>query len=268
VAEEMVYHSAGEEEILIHDGPDDASKVGDWANLFKSDRTMGSLQYFEPKKNGGKTCVFSPDAIVEEGIVKWKSSLVGQFMDKQLTYFLVKKSVESMWKQYSAVEVFSLDNGMFIFRFQDEATWEEILENKLWHVANNPLILRKWQPGMQVLKLSLTSVPVWVKFLHLPMEFWTPTGLGFVASGIGKPLYVDKVTEEQKRLGFAWVLIEIDITLECPKEIDICRENGDTINIVVEYPWLLPKCSICGGFGHAAYACVKKDKKEKKGVDS
>jgi len=70
VAEEMVYHSAGEEEILIHDGPDDASKVGDWANLFKSDRTMGSLQYFEPKKNGGKTCVFSPDAVVEESIVK------------------------------------------------------------------------------------------------------------------------------------------------------------------------------------------------------
>ncbi len=59
-------------------------------------------------------------------------------------------------------------------------------------------------------------------------------------------------------------MIEIDITLECPKEIDICRENGDIINIVVEYSWLPPKCSICGGFGHAAYACVKKDKKKKK----
>jgi hypothetical protein len=46
------------------------------------------------------------------------------------------------------------------FRFQDEATCEEILENKLWHVANKPLILSKWQPGMQVLKLSLTSVSV------------------------------------------------------------------------------------------------------------
>jgi len=65
-----------------------------------------------------------------------------------LPYFLVKKYVESMWKQYDAVEVFSLDNGMFIFRFQDEATCEQILENKLWHVANKPLILRKWQPGM------------------------------------------------------------------------------------------------------------------------
>jgi hypothetical protein len=54
---------------------------------------------------------------------------------------------------------------------------------------------------MQVLKLSLTSVLVWFKFLHLPMEFCTP-GLSFVASGIGKPLYAGKVTEEQKLLGF------------------------------------------------------------------
>jgi hypothetical protein len=37
-------------------------------------------------------------------------------MDKKLPYFLVKKIVESMWKQYGAVEVFSLDNGMFIFQ--------------------------------------------------------------------------------------------------------------------------------------------------------
>jgi hypothetical protein len=28
VAEEMVYHSAGEEEILIHDGPDDPLRWG------------------------------------------------------------------------------------------------------------------------------------------------------------------------------------------------------------------------------------------------
>jgi hypothetical protein len=109
---------------------------------------MGSFQYFEPKKNGGKACVFLPDVVVEKGIAKWRSSLVGKFMDKQLPYFLVNKFVESMWNQYGTVEVFSVDNGMFIFRFQDEATCEEILENTIWHIAIKPLILRKWQPSM------------------------------------------------------------------------------------------------------------------------
>jgi len=77
-----------------------------------------------------------------------------------------------MWKQYGDIEVFSLENGMYIFRFRDEVTCEEVLEAKLWHVANKPLILRKWQPGMQVLKLTL--------------------------SGVRKPLYAYKITEDQQ----------------------------------------------------------------------
>jgi len=167
-----------------------------------------------------------------------------------------------MWKQYGEVEVFSLENGMFIFRFSDALTCNEVLEAKIWNVVNKPLILRKWAPGMQVLKLTLKSIPVWVKFLHLPLEYWNHTCLSHVASGVGRPLYADSITEEQKRLGYARVLVEIDMESECPKEIVICRANGDSVNIGVEYPWLPPKCSLCGGFGHAVYACSKKETKK------
>jgi hypothetical protein len=59
---------------------------------------------------------------------------------------------------------------------------------------------------------------------------------------VGKPLYADTITEEQKTLGFARVLVEIDTKSECPKELVICRANGSSITIGVEYPWLPPKC--------------------------
>jgi hypothetical protein len=248
--------------VAIHDDPkhDPEIDTKEWSGLFKNERTMGNLEFFEPKKVGGRTFITPPDEAVEEGISRWRSCLVGQLMDKSLPYFLVKKVAASMWRKYGEVEVYSLENGMFIFRFHDEASCDEILESRVWHVSNKSLILRKWQPGMQVLKLNLSSEPVWVKFIHLPMEFWTPTCLSYVASGIGKPLYADKVTEEQKRLGFARVLIEIDVQSDCPKELTICRSNGATITVGVEYPWLPPKCSTCGNFGHAAYACAKKEK--------
>jgi hypothetical protein len=165
-----------------------------------------------------------------------------------------------MWKDFGDVEVFSLENGMFIFCFLDENVCNEVLESKFWHIANKPLILRKWRPGMQVLKLTLSSILVWVNFLHLPLEFWSPKCLCYVASGVGKPLYADKVTEEQKRLGFARVLVEIDMNSDCPKEIEIQRSNGEIVYVGVVYPWLPPKCSICKGFGHATYACSKKGK--------
>jgi hypothetical protein len=64
-----------------------------------------------------------------------------------------------------------MENGMYIFRFNDENSCEAVLEERIWHVANKPLILRKWEPGMQVMKLTLSSIPVWVKLIHIPMEF-------------------------------------------------------------------------------------------------
>jgi hypothetical protein len=95
------------------------------------------------------------------------------------------------------------------------------------------------------------------------MEFWTTSCLSHVASGVGKPLYGDRITEQQIQLGFARVLVEIDIKSKCPKEILIRRANGTSNSIGVEYPWLPTKCSTCGGFGHATYACAT-NKKEKK----
>jgi hypothetical protein len=231
-----------------------------WSNLFKSECSSERMQYFAPQKYGEKTIVCPPDVVVEEGISRWKSILVGQFLDKPLPFFLVKKSVAIMWKDFGDIEVFSLENGMFIFRFLDESVCDEVLESKLWHIANKPLILRKWRPGMQVLKLTLTSIPVWVNFFHLPLEFWSPKCLCYVASRVGKPLYADKVTKDQKRLGFARVLVEIDMNSDCPKEIEIQRSNGDFVTVGVVYPWLPPKCSVCKGFEYAAFACSKKEK--------
>lgn len=150
---------------------------------------------------------------------------------------------------------------MYIFRFNSEPTCEAVMEEKFWDVANKPLVLRKWQPGMRVLKLSLSSVPVLVKLIHLPMEFWTSTCLSHIASGVGKPLSADSFTVEKQRLGYARVLVEINVNSDCPRALVVERKNGSRVTIGVQYPWLPVKCKSCNGFGHVAYACTKCEKK-------
>jgi hypothetical protein len=34
-------------------------------------------------------------------------------------------------------------------------------------------------------------------------------------------------------------------------------EDGDKVDIEIEYPWLPPKCTVCNAFGHATYVCAK-----------
>jgi hypothetical protein len=141
-------------------GSEPEVEASNWRGLFQTVNSLSKLEYFAPKIAGGKVVVSPPEEAVEEGIDKWKTSLVGQFLDKPLPYFLLKKIcgcyVEAIWE----VEVFSLENGMYIFRFSDEATYNEVMEARIWHVANKPLILRKWSPGMQVLNFTLTSIAV------------------------------------------------------------------------------------------------------------
>jgi hypothetical protein len=194
-----------------------------------------------------------PMEAIEEGISKWPSSLVGQFLDKHLPYYVVKCTVESIWAQYGKIEVLMLENGLYLFKFADEKSRDEVLEAKVWHIANKSLILRKWTLGMQLLKISLSSVHVWIKLHNLSIEFWNATYLSYVASGVGKPICADSITEEQLRL-------EVDMESGFPKEIEIVGVDGGRVVVRIEYPWLPLKCMKYKSFGHLSHSCTKIEK--------
>ncbi|XP_059440872.1 uncharacterized protein LOC132173392 [Corylus avellana] len=128
------------------------SAVQDWRKLFHKEKSIGTLQYFAPSLEDGRVVVKPPKKAIEEGISKWSSSLVGQFLDKPLPYYIVKRTVENIWAQYGKVEVYLLENGLYLFKFVDEKTRDEVMEEKVWHMANKPLILRKWIPGKKGLR--------------------------------------------------------------------------------------------------------------------
>ncbi|KAL2240827.1 UNVERIFIED_CONTAM: hypothetical protein Sindi_0723900 [Sesamum indicum] len=103
-------------------------------------------------------------------------------------------------------EVTSTNNGIFFFlQFKSVADMEDVIEEGPWLFQGQPIVLQKWEPGMVLRKLQHTQVPVWIKLLHLPVEFWTEERLSTVASGveymaniIGTPMYA--VTRKLKAL--------------------------------------------------------------------
>ncbi|KAK4384707.1 hypothetical protein Sango_3034700 [Sesamum angolense] len=113
---------------------------------------------------------------------------------------------------------------------------------------------------MALRKLKHTQIPVWIKLWHLPVKLWTTDGLITVASGIGKPLYLDAITRACTRLDFALVCVMLDISSKLPRHVIIMipLENGgeSACKVDVEYEWLPPKCTSCHSLGHATSACV------------
>ncbi|KAG5531584.1 hypothetical protein RHGRI_026261 [Rhododendron griersonianum] len=66
------------------------------------------------------------------------------------------------------------------------------------------------------------------------------SGMSYVASALGRPLYADRMTETCKRLNYTKVCVEVDVILA----------NGDTFTIKAWYPWKPLKCDKCKIFGH------------------
>ncbi|KAL0386461.1 UNVERIFIED_CONTAM: hypothetical protein Slati_4601400 [Sesamum latifolium] len=151
--------------------------------------------------------------------------------------------------------------------FKTLAFMEEVIEEGPWLFEGQPVVLQPWEQGMSLRRQKHIQVPVWIKIRHLLMEYWTEDGLSAVASGIGTPLYMDKITKNCLRLDFARVCVMLDYHSKLPKHLvvlsPILSESKESpIKVDIEYEWLPLRCKQCCYLGHTAIACL--DTKVKK----
>ncbi|CAL5409866.1 unnamed protein product [Camellia sinensis] len=92
------------------------------------------------------------------------------------------------------------------------------------------------------------------------LELWSEEGLGYIASILGTPLYLDEPTFKKSRLTFARICIEVLANKEIPKSFKINLGYGDLYEIQVEVPWKPQRCDGCKTFGHTTNLCPQKPK--------
>ncbi|KAL3739770.1 hypothetical protein ACJRO7_021100 [Eucalyptus globulus] len=141
------------------------------------------------------------------------------------------------------------NQGFFFFHIPDPAFRQKIIEDGPLTVARVPLILRQWQPLIDLKKDKQTAVPVWIRLKNLPLDLWSASAIGGIASAVGKPLYVDQRTEEMKMLSFARVCVEIYANQPRCSAVDVVL-NGVLCSIAIEFEWKPLECPSCGTFGH------------------
>ncbi|GJW34268.1 reverse transcriptase domain-containing protein [Tanacetum coccineum] len=86
--------------------------------------------------------------------------------------------------------------GIFSFQFSSMEGLDAMLENGLWFIRKTPLILKKWNPDVNLLKEDVGNVLVWVELHGVPMTAFTKDGLSAIATNIGTPLMLDSYTSD------------------------------------------------------------------------
>ncbi|GJU77852.1 putative RNA-directed DNA polymerase [Tanacetum coccineum] len=103
---------------------------------------------------------------------------------------------------------------------------------------NNPLILKKWNPDVNLIKEDVGNVPVWVKLHGVHVTAFSEDGLSAIAT----------------KHDSADVELKDTIMVAMPK---LVGEWFYTCSIRVEYEWKPPRCACCKIFGHVQNECPK-----------
>lgn len=77
-------------------------------------------------------------------------------------------------------------------------------------IGDNYLHVQRWRPNFRVDKEEINSLPVWVRFPVLPVEYYTVRWLKQAGNNIGRTIKVDLATLIASRGKFARVCVEVD----------------------------------------------------------
>ncbi|KAL7181462.1 hypothetical protein ACSBR1_040368 [Camellia fascicularis] len=160
-----------------------------WANVASASvRSEVGLKYYPPKLDQDKIVVEMPPS---SPMVKWKACLVRYFIDKNMPYTLIKNNAFNMWMNKGLVDILKNDDGFIFFMFENRDCCIDVLEGGPWYVGGFLLILKQWHRMMKLSKEDKKTIPIWVKFYNIPLEYWDGDGLSRIASAVGIPLFMD-----------------------------------------------------------------------------
>jgi hypothetical protein len=230
-----------------------------WTSLFKrKPRNAGKYIPVDLTPVYEDDALVPPAEVIEAGAAVWNDTIVGFFLDKPLSYTAVVQKLKFIWKLKGAVSVKS-DGTIFLFKFSCSEDRITILQSDPIVMNNKLFIIKPYDANVSNVTGSVTTVPVWVKLYNLPIFAWSPLGINWLCSHLGKLLCMDEMTEKQDRLSFAKCLIEIRPEKELADDFLVKLVEGGQQKIYVEYLWRPDVCVMCNRFGHKTVDCDNND---------
>ncbi|GJY69342.1 putative reverse transcriptase domain-containing protein, partial [Tanacetum coccineum] len=158
---------------------------------------------------------------------RFVNTTCGFFLGKRVAYPVVANYVRNTWGKFGLVRpMFSSSTGLFFFHFSSMEGLNAMLKNGLRFICNNPLILKKWNPDVNLLKEDVST-----------------------------PLMLDSYTSDMcmqlwGMSSYARAMIKLRADVELKDNImaamlKITREGYYTCNICIKYEWKPPRCACC-----------------------
>ncbi|XP_060211753.1 uncharacterized protein LOC132639317 [Lycium barbarum] len=143
---------------------------------------------------------------------------------------------------------------------ETQGTRANVVEQGIQMFDRKPIIVKPWQPDIEVTKQLMDKIPVWIRLMGLDVKYWGKSALTKIAGLVGNPIRADSATTMKERMTYARVLVEVPLNEEYPTSVMFENEYGKIVEQEVEFEWKPVLCTKCKNFGHRLQECRKQIK--------
>ncbi|XP_070040145.1 uncharacterized protein [Nicotiana tomentosiformis] len=148
---------------------------------------------------------------------------------------VIKRFIANQWVNVQKPKVLFHNDGYFIILLSNNEEREKMILNSPYTINSRPIIIRQWSENFDFNEEVLKTIPLWVKFPNLPLNYWSKQAPSKIRSGLGKPLYTNACTTIAERVSYVKVLIEMDVTRPLPEKVKLYDPRGKVIEQMVQY---------------------------------
>ncbi|XP_048494347.1 uncharacterized protein LOC104906959 [Beta vulgaris subsp. vulgaris] len=227
-----------------------------WAQRVENEVTEEGMPSNSNKVNDPSIISIELDDIQEE-IEYWMSAVVCYVLGANPPISVMEGYFKRIWGKHGIDKIAIMGKGVFLVRFSSTEASLKVIHDGFQFFDQKPVIVKLWDPNMEINKADVDVVPIWVKLPGLHFKYWGEKSLFKIVRQIGKAVKMDATTKSKDRLNYARVMIEVGIQGQLPENIQFYNEHGVLVTQTVEYEWRPVQCGKCKGYGHETDKCKK-----------
>ncbi|KAF3682671.1 hypothetical protein FXO37_02221 [Capsicum annuum] len=175
----------------------------------------------------------------------WQTSLIVKLVGRKLSYLVLKKKLQELWKPTEELNLIDLGSEFFLIKFTLRQNMLHALHDGPWFIFNSFLSVQRWEPKFVASQARLAHTAIWARLHELPTEFYNVNVLHKVGAMIGKLLKIDTCTLTTSRGRYACLCVQVSLEQPLLHHLYIGSHKQ-----VIRYEAASLLCTACRRLGH------------------
>lgn len=88
---------------------------------------------------------------------------------------------QRIWRKVGIDKIAHVHRGVFLVRFYQAKSRIKVIEEGVQMFDRKPLVVKLWQPDMEVIKETIDKIPMWIRLMGLYIKYWRQGALTKIA---------------------------------------------------------------------------------------